>query len=344
MNQKTPTESGSDVDIEKRLEHIEAQLDNISAVQRSGDLRYQSQIADDEIDLRELWEIIWRGKWIVTTTTLVFVVVSVVYALIQPNLYKSEGVYVSSQQESGLGGLASKYGGLVAMAGIDFGGGESGDIDQAIALLKSWPFIERFVNKYQLKPYIMGAKKWNESSNSIIWHEDIYDSEKKRWVREPARGGRSEPSSYEVYKEFSKLLSVSNDAKTGLITVSMEYYSPVLARSWTVKLISELNRHFQERDMISAKTSIDYLNKKISETVVSEMRSVFYEMVEEQTKNLMLAEVSEEYLIKTLIEPKVAELKSRPKRSLIVVLACVLGGMLSISVVLIRYFIQGSSK
>ena len=33
--------------------------------------------ANDEISLRDLWEILWRGKWIIVAVTAVFVVASV---------------------------------------------------------------------------------------------------------------------------------------------------------------------------------------------------------------------------------------------------------------------------
>jgi uncharacterized protein involved in exopolysaccharide biosynthesis len=65
---------------------------------------------------------------------------------------------------------------------------------------------------------------------------------------------------------------------------------------------------------------------------------VFYQLIEEQTKTLMLAEVSGEYVFKTISEAKVAEEKSKPKRALISILGAFLGGMLSLVVVLIRHF------
>ncbi|MDQ7050414.1 MAG: GNVR domain-containing protein [Enterobacterales bacterium] len=52
----------------------------------------------------------------------------------------------------------------------------------------------------------------------------------------------------------------------------------------------------------------------------------------------MLAEVSDEYVFKTLSPAKVAEEKSKPKRALIAILGFMLGGMLSVIIVLVRHF------
>jgi LPS O-antigen subunit length determinant protein (WzzB/FepE family) len=52
----------------------------------------------------------------------------------------------------------------------------------------------------------------------------------------------------------------------------------------------------------------------------------------------MFAEVRDEYVFKIIDTALVPELKAKPKRALIVVLAVLLGGILSVLVVLIRYF------
>jgi hypothetical protein len=68
------------------------------------------------------------------------------------------------------------------------------------------------------------------------------------------------------------------------------------------------------------------------------MQTVFYQLIEEQTKTIMLAEVSKEYVLKTIDPANAPEEKAKPKRALIVVLGTMLGGILSVLFVLIRYF------
>lgn len=68
------------------------------------------------------------------------------------------------------------------------------------------------------------------------------------------------------------------------------------------------------------------------------MQTVFYQLIEEQTKTIMLAEVSKEYVLKTIDPANAPEEKAKPKRALIVVLGTMLGGILSVLIVLIRYF------
>ncbi|MEP7938329.1 Wzz/FepE/Etk N-terminal domain-containing protein, partial [Vibrio parahaemolyticus] len=46
------------------------------------------QQGGDEIDLRELFKALWKGKWIIIATTFIFAIGSVLYALSLPNIYK----------------------------------------------------------------------------------------------------------------------------------------------------------------------------------------------------------------------------------------------------------------
>jgi len=62
------------------------------------------ELADDEIDLLELWNVIWRGKWLIIAITAVFAVGSVIYALSLPDIYRTELLLAPVEKETD-GGL-----------------------------------------------------------------------------------------------------------------------------------------------------------------------------------------------------------------------------------------------
>src|SRR5690606_34468190 len=181
------------------------------------------------IDLRKVWNILWGGKWWIIGATFFFAGLAFIYAKSLPNLYKAELVLAPAQEQNGgVGGLAAQYGGLAAMAGISLGKVQGSDIDQALALVTSWPFLDRFVEKYDIKPFVMGVKGWDSVNDEIIFDEDIYDPKANLWLREPRPGYPSEPTSYEVYQVLSEMLTVEHDAKAGLIRLKVEHYVPKL--------------------------------------------------------------------------------------------------------------------
>ncbi len=109
-----------------------------------------SQVAaDDEIDLRELFSALWKGKWVILLFTVVFAAGGVFYALSQPNTYKATAV-LASASESGKGGMATmaaQFGGLASLAGINLGGGGADNKAMALAVLQSRLFINAFIHK-----------------------------------------------------------------------------------------------------------------------------------------------------------------------------------------------------
>jgi LPS O-antigen subunit length determinant protein (WzzB/FepE family) len=90
------------------------------------------------------------------------------------------------------------------------------------------------------------------------------------------------------------------------------------------------------RDKEEAERSIKYLQTQMLKTNIVEQKTLLYELIEEQSKTLMFTEVRDEYVFKTIDPALVPELKSGPKRALILVMVSLLGGMLSVLMVLIR--------
>jgi len=295
-------------------------------------------IEEDEIDLRELWQVIWSGKWTIILVTFLFAAASVSYAILQPNQYKSE-VLLSPSSSSGGGGLG-QMAGLAAMAGFNIGGG-GGEVDKsqlALATLQSRDFLTKFINRHQLTVPIFAGKKWDINSGELMLDNEIYNSSTKQWLREVKAPKKPEPSDWEKYKEFSPMLAVSEDKKTGLITVSIEFLSPVMAKHWVDLLVKDINLQYQEQDYKKATKNIKYLTAKLKQTSITDMQNIFFSLIEEQMKTKMLAQLDDEYVFKVLDPAVVPEEKSKPKRALIAVVGTITGGMLGIFLVFILNF------
>lgn len=294
---------------------------------------------DDEIDLKELFMALWKGKWIIIFTTFVFAVGGVLYALSQPNTYKAEAVLASANdsQSGGLAAMASQFGGLASLAGISLGGGGTDSKAMALATLQSRQFLNSFIHKYDLLVPLMAGEKWSEPTDTLHLDPEIYDAQSKTWVREVDPGKSPEPTDWEAYKEFKKLIAVSESKDNGLVTLSITHLSPTIAKQWVDWLVVDLNAWVKKESLDESRRNISYLEEQIERTSISDMQSVFYQLIEEQTKNLMLAQVQDEFAFKTIDPAVVPEEKAGPKRALICVLAVLLGGMLGMGIVLIRF-------
>ena len=279
---------------------------------------------DDEIDLRELFSVLWAGKTKIIAVTAVFAVASVIYALSVPNQYKATALLAPAQSDGGgLSGALGQLGGLASLAGVSIGGGESSESQIAQEIMKSWSFVEGFI-----------------ADNDLA--VEVYAAEGSEWLIEDDSGVVGPPSSWALFKAFSGRVAVSEDKKSGLVSVSIEYYSPQIAKQWLDLYISAINKHMQERQVEKVSNNISYLEAQIEKTSIAEMREVFYTIIEEQTKNKMVAEASPDYAFVAVSPSMVPEEKSQPKRALICILGTLLGGMLSVLWVLVMHYAKKS--
>ena len=294
---------------------------------------------DDEIDLRELFGVLWAGKIKIIAITAVFAIASVIYTLSVPNQYKATALLAPAQSDGGgLSGALGQLGGLASLAGVSLGGGEGGEAQIAQEIMKSWSYIESFIADNNIAVEVYAAQGWNKGSNKLQINDDVYDSENNQWLVENETGVVGPPSSWKLFNAFSKLLTVSEDKTSGLVSVSIEYYSPQIAKQWVDMYVDAVNRFMQQRQVDKVTKNITYLQEQIEKTSIAEMQEVFYTIIEEQTKNKMLAEASPEYVFVAVSPSMVPEQKSQPKRALICILGTLLGGMLSVLLVLIMHY------
>ena len=294
---------------------------------------------DDEIDLRELWNALWQGKVTIIAITSVFAIAAVIIALMLPNIYRSEALLAPAEesQGGGLSALAGQFGGLASIAGINLSDGATDPTVVAIETLKSRRFVKTFIDKHQLLVPLMASDGWNESDNTLTIDAGIYNSDTQEWVRDVSPPLQAKPSDMEAYNVFmDDVLSVSQDKKSSLVRIGVEFYSPTLAKQWVDWLVTDLNDYMRAKDLNSANRTIDYLTKQLNSTSIADMQTIFYQLIEEQTKTIMLANVRQDYVLEIIDPAVVAEEASEPKRALICGALIVLGGFLGVIVVFIR--------
>jgi uncharacterized protein involved in exopolysaccharide biosynthesis len=298
---------------------------------------------DDEIDLRELFDILRDGSRKILAITTAFAFLSTIYALSIPNQYEAITLIAPAQSDnSDLTGALGKMGGLASLAGVSVSS-ESSESNNAQEIMQSWSFIEDFIAENNIAVEVYAATGWVRGSNELQIDDDLYDRATKKWLVENLNTGEiGPPTSWKLFKSFSQRLGVSEDIKSGLVTVSIEHYSPQIAKEWLDMYVEAINAHMQERQVERVTNNINYLQAQIEQTAITEMREVFYKIIEEQTKNKMLAEASPDYVFVTVSPSMVPEEKSQPRRSLICILGTLLGGMLSVLLVLILHYARKS--
>jgi capsular polysaccharide biosynthesis protein len=302
---------------------------------------------DDEIDLRELFYVLLEGKWIIVSLTAFISIIGVIYSLLLPNIYESKAMLVPVNSSSGISGALGSYSGLAGLAGISLpSGGDEGNSAKAIQKISSLSFFENNILTNIHLPDLMAVKSWNSKTNTLTFDDSIYDTNSNTWIRDYSYPQQQIPSAQESFEVFKTAhLSLSEDKKSGFITLSIKHQSPFIAKQWVELVINEVNAFYRQKDKSESEKAVNYLNQQISITGLSEIKQVIAKLLQEETKKLTLIEANQYYVFEYIDPPAIMEQKSEPKRSLIFILSALLGGMLSIVLVLIKhYMVLGRAK
>jgi len=300
------------------------------------------QHADDEIDLRELFVTLWRGKWIIMLVTTVFAVAGVFYALSKPNIYQTSVLLAPAQGESG-SNISGQLGGLASLAGISLGGGSSNQTVLAKEVLQSRVFLTDFIHRYGLMVPLMATEAWDMENEQWVVNREIYSPDTGEWLTDD-EGESLKPTDWDMVKQFEEShLSLSTNDDIGMVTLNIKSQAPPVAKEWAEKLVHDINEHMRAQDVQEAEARIAYLEQKLRETNIAGMQQVFYQLIESETRTVMLANAQSEYIFKTVDPAVVPQEKSGPKRALIAIVATMLGGMLGVFVVFIMAFVRNGA-
>ena len=297
----------------------------------------KTTVVHEDLSLYGLFSLFIKNWLTLCISGFSLALIALVWSLTLPNMYTAKTVLMSIEEDaSKLDGMSGNLGGLASLAGLSIG--EKGDKNSklAIELLKSREFIAKFIDKYDLLIPIMAAESWDLASDTLIINPDIYDESAKKWVRTTIAPRKPEPSLLEAYEQFITLLEVEEVPKSNFVNVSIKFYSPYLAAEWTRNIVNMLNEEIRGYDKEEAEQSIEYLKKIATESNIADLRKVFSKLMEEQLKSKMLAEIRKDYVFKVVDSAFAPELKSEPKRAIIVIIGGFLGGIIGLIIILFR--------
>ncbi|MDB2543587.1 Wzz/FepE/Etk N-terminal domain-containing protein [Woeseiaceae bacterium] len=297
---------------------------------------------DDEIDLKELFDVIWKKKILIILVTLAFALSSVLFSLSLTNLYKSEALLTvnlgsNARSSSSIGSLASSIG-FNMPANL----GDKGIL--AIETVQSRDFLKHLITFENVLPSIMAARGYDRSSKKIQYDPKIYNESNGQWVRPQKNNRKSTPSYIEAHGSYLGQMSIVRNQETSNISISVEHVSPIFAKEFLELIINEANELLRNKDLLESNDAIAYLNSEMPKASLISMKEAINKLVLSQLETQMMAKISTEYILKTIEPPFIPEIKSSPNRALICIVSTLFGGMIAIFWVLMRHYVLGRVK
>ena len=294
---------------------------------------------DRQIDIKELFLILWDKKIFISCLTSVFAICSVIYALSTPNIYTSKALLAPTTSDNTLSSRLGAFSSIASIGGLSLPPESVSKSQEAVERIKSFEFFSQYFLPNIKLEHLMAIEKWDAEKNIIIYDKNIFDEVNQKWIRGEAGSKKMIPSNQEAYKKFKDLISVTESATTSFISISIDHESPFIAKRWIEIVISNINESMREQDIIDAQNSIDFLNELVTSTNIQTIKDAISNLLESQMQILMMASSNEAYVFEFIDSPYVPEEKSRPSRALICILGTIFGVVVSIILVLFRKFI-----
>jgi len=273
-----------------------------------------SPIDDDEINLLDLLIVLAKHKKRIIGLTFAAALLAIGYALSLTNIYTGTTKILPPQQsQSSASALLSQLGGL---AGSSLGIKNPNDL--YVAMLKSRNVMERIVQRFDL--------------------QEVYEQKTLTGTLKALEGG-----------------TIITSGKDGVITVEVFDKDPQLAANMANAFIEELDkllqtysltdasqkRAFFDQQLRQAKDKLTDAELKLDKTpntsleYLDALRNLKYqealwEILAKQFEMAKLDEAKDFPLIQVLDKATPPEKKSKPKRSLIVILATLVAGFLAV--------------
>jgi uncharacterized protein involved in exopolysaccharide biosynthesis len=274
------------------------------------------------VSLKQLFGVIWSGKWVIMGVTFVCTLLAIVAASVLPKQYEAESVVapVSSSSAGAIGAMGSvvsQLGGLASLAGINMGADEKET--ESIAVLQSEALTESYIRDNNLLP---------------VLYADLWDSQRGEWKPMEAE---DVPTLWKATRYFRKgVRRVKTDNATGLVTVTVTWKDPELAAQWANGLVALANEYLRRKAIEESELNIAYLNEEAKRTDLVGAKQAIYTILQNEINKAMLARGRAEYAFKVIDPAKSPEIHASPIKLLWLVAGMVFGMFLSIFYVFVR--------
>ena len=134
--------------------------------------------------------------------------------------------------------------------------------EQVLATLQSRKFLRQFIDSKKLLPVLF---------------EEIWDEASQSWF---VQSQEDEPTEQKAVDAFKKILSVDEDKKSGLISLSISWAIQQLRLSVRTIWSSSLNEQLREQAIADSQKRVGYLEQELAKTTLQDMRAVLYNLLE----------------------------------------------------------------
>ena len=301
-------------------------------------------LADDEIDLRELFVELWRGKWLILFISRVSLALASLYLNGAVRKHTVSMTFKPVIEESSSPNLVG-LGGLASLAGVSLPQSGSGDFATYRTLLRSQEVAERVIATTELLPAIF-KNEWDaqnaqfrEPSRGVL-RQSL--SGLKSVLTGDEKGDYIAPNPQRLSIFVEDTFALTLDKETEFLTVSAESDDPELIVALIIAAIEATDELMKERYIINAEQTLQFYQSKILTSRSREHREALAKLISAEDQKLMLTSEGRHFVAEPLTRATISMAPTSPKSVLVLALALMLGGCVGAAFVLIRSAVRNT--
>lgn len=263
---------------------------------------------EDEINLLDLVKVILKHKWLIFWIVVIAVFLTAIISLLMTPIYEAKAVIlpIASQGEGfGASSIAAQFG--IATP-------TPPNTSEIVGLLKSNKLRERVLKRYNLLPVLFEEDSLEEKTE-----------EERIWMG---------------LRYLGEALKINSNQKENTIEISMEFKDPEITANIVNYLLKELNDYMSSEARRVAETNRRYLESQVDKTADPIIRTNIYSLIAKQIEASAMAEAKENFAFKVIDPPKAPDMRSKPKRKLMVVVSFVVSLFLGIFLAFFKEYID----
>lgn len=299
---------------------------------------------NDEIALKEFLLSLWYGKIYI----VFFTFLSVFFASM--HLQDAERKYLVEYKLKPVGenqpkNAFSNLGDFASIAGVQLPSNSSDNFMIFKELLTSVEVSKIiFENKALIKKIF--SSEWNPSLNSFSYPPKsktmTHITNFKRLLSGNKDVKYTPPNALRLSDYISKKIIISEDKKTGFLTIRSETSKPDMLLSLIVEICEVSDKIMRQRYITFSKEPLAFYKEKLRTSRSREHREALAELIGKEEQKLMFASVGKHFTAEPYIDPKISLYPTSPKPKQLLLLSLISGLFIGCGFILLRNLLQNA--
>ncbi|MDA3885633.1 MAG: Wzz/FepE/Etk N-terminal domain-containing protein [Candidatus Delongbacteria bacterium] len=262
----------------------------------------------DEFNIYNLIRNLWKDKYQVIIITMIFAISSIIYSLVVAPVYEVTAVIkpAEASEETTLENNSN-------LMGFSLGGYVNTPvINQILITLKSDTFLEILYYRYQKENKLFG-EAFSELENSNV--NEIENNEMKRYL---------------AMATLHKVIKYSVNTDHNIINLSISLKDKYFAFDFMNDLLFTLRDYIRKQNIENLQSDIEFYQELITKTKDPRVIQMLEKKLSDKIDNKFVLSSN---VFTVVTKPYVPAKRAYPKRSFMVIITTLIGGLISVLVI-----------